>query len=84
MFNIIIQTNDGADFDLREYQGDKNALVVFFRGAWCNHCKKQLQDINKRLAEFDTLNVRVVAISSDNKFNSSLLKNFLQLKFPVL
>lgn len=84
MNNFILQNNDGSPLDSYQYQGDKNLLLIFFRGAWCNVCKKQLKELNARLPEVDALNTKVLAISSDTKLKSSLLKTFLRLNFPVL
>ncbi|NQT49367.1 peroxiredoxin family protein [Candidatus Kuenenbacteria bacterium] len=84
MRTFTLQNNDNTDLNFEEYQGQNFLLLVFFRGAWCNHCKKQLVDINNQLEEFEKLGIKLLAISSDTKFKSSLLKTFLKLKFPVL
>ncbi len=84
MENIVLQKNDGSRFDLFEYQGKNNLLLIFFRGAWCGHCKKQLSGLQKRLSELEKMNCKVVAISGDSKLKSSLLKNFFKLDFQVL
>lgn len=84
MKNFILKNNDSSDFNFYDYQGDSNLLIVFFRGAWCNHCKKQLVEINNVLTELTSLKTKVIAVSSDTAFKSSLLKTFLKLPFPVL
>ena len=46
--------------------GDKGLAVFFVRSAdWCPFCKRQLVDINNRLAEFKALGINVVSISVD-------------------
>ncbi len=84
MENIVLQNNDDSRFDLFKYQDKNNLLLIFFRGAWCGHCKKQLSGLQKRLSELEKMNYKVVAISGDSKLKSSLLKIFLKLDFPVL
>ena len=84
MKNFILKNNDGTDFDLYSFQGQSFLVIVFFRGAWCGHCKKQLVELNEHFEQFNSLNTKLVAISSDSAFKSSLLKTFLRLKFPVL
>lgn len=84
MFNFELQNNDDSRFNLKEYTGNNRLLVIFFRGAWCNYCKKQLKEIQNSLFEFDKLNIRIIALSCDSKLNSSLLKEFLKLEYPVL
>lgn len=81
---LNLNDNNGDKFNLTEYQGNSFLLLVFFRGAWCNHCKKQLQEIEQHLADFTHLNTKIIALSSDTPFNSSLVKSFLKLSFPVL
>jgi peroxiredoxin len=84
MKKFILKDNDGSEFDLFEYQNAGYLVLIFFRGAWCGHCKKQLVELNDNFEEFAKLNTKLVAISSDTAFKSSLLKTFLRLKFPVL
>jgi peroxiredoxin len=84
MKNYILQNNNGEDFDFYKYQEDKSLLILFFRGVWCNYCKTQLKEINDNLADLEKLNLKIIAISSDTKFNSSLITKFFRLKFPVL
>jgi len=85
MQNFTLQNNDGSPLDLYQYQGNANLLLIFFRGVWCNVCKKQLKELNENFEGIEKeLNTKIVAISSDTKLKSSLLKTFLRLKFPVL
>lgn len=84
MKNFILQNNDGSEFDLYEYQEGSFLIIIFFRGAWCGHCKKQLVELNEHLEQFNSLNAKLVAISSDSAFKSSLLKTFLRVKFPII
>lgn len=83
MLDIKIMGTDGVERTLKEIQFGKNLLVIFFRGAWCNHCKKQLFELNNFIERLSDIGVSVVAVSSDSRFKSSLLKTFLKLKFPV-
>lgn len=84
MENFTLQNNDSTNLNCFEYQGNHNLLLVFFRGAWCNYCKKQLKDIQSHLQTIRELNIKLLAISCDSKLNSSLIKSFLKLEFPVL
>ncbi|MFH0780160.1 MAG: peroxiredoxin family protein [Parcubacteria group bacterium] len=84
MKNFTLQNNDNTSFKLYDYQNGRILVLIFFRGAWCNHCKKHLLEIQGKMKKFDKLNVKFIAISSDTKFNSSILKEFLKLSFPVI
>jgi len=76
--NFSLKDNNGEIFDLPKYVGDNRLLLVFFRGSWCNHCKKELQDLERHLNEFKKAKIKILAVSSDSAFNSSLLKTFLK------
>jgi peroxiredoxin len=82
--NFQLENNDNSLFDFYAFAEEEPALVIFFRGAWCRHCQHELQDFQTHTAELNTLGVKVVAISSDTKLKSSLLKTFLKLDFSVL
>ena len=82
--NFQLQNNDNTVFDLYQYGKDSFVLLVFFRGAWCSYCKRQLKDLQANVQEFGKLHIKIIAISSDTKLKSSLLKTFLKLDFPVL
>jgi peroxiredoxin len=84
MFAFPLTNNDNSKFELQNYQGNNNLLLVFFRGAWCNYCKTQLTELQKRITDFDRLKVKIIALSSDSKLNSSLLKQFLKIDFAIL
>ncbi len=82
--NLELRDNQDNAFKMSDYQGKDYLLLLFFRGAWCNHCKRQLQEIEKHHPEFTALHTKLIALSCDNNFNSSLLKSFLKLNFPVI
>lgn len=82
--NFTLPNNNEGQFDLYQYQGDSWLLILFFRGAWCVLCKKQLQELQSKIQDFQNANIKVIAISNDSKLKSSLLQNFFHLSFPVL
>ena len=82
--DLQLQDNQGNPFKLSDYQGNDFLLLIFFRGIWCNHCKKQLRGIEQHKFEFAQLHTKLMAVSCDTNFNSSLLKSFLKLSFPVI
>ncbi|MBT5338620.1 redoxin domain-containing protein [Candidatus Falkowbacteria bacterium] len=84
MQNLELQNNDDSILNFEQYQGSDYLLLIFFRGAWCNLCKRQLVEVNSLINEFTSSNIKPLAISPDTKFKSSLLKTFLRLKFPIL
>lgn len=65
---------NGEPQSLAGLYGRNGAAVFFVRSAdWCPFCKRQLVDVNNRLAEFEALGLSVISISVDKV---PLIKNF--------
>ena len=57
---------NGNPQSLEKLYGTKGAAVFFVRSAdWCPFCKRQLVDINARLADFEALGLSVISVSVD-------------------
>ena len=55
---------DGARFRLADLRGTP-VLLKFFRGAWCPYCVAELRDFDAQASGFESLGVRLVAVSPD-------------------
>jgi peroxiredoxin len=56
----------GRQHNLETLMGDKGLAVLFVRSAdWCPFCKRQLAEVNQRLAEFQALGINVATVSVD-------------------
>jgi peroxiredoxin len=53
---------DGKAVSLTDYKG-KNVILVFYLGRECLHCMNQLQDIQKKKADWAKLEATVLAVS---------------------
>lgn len=84
MRDFVLIDDKAREFPLYKFQENKYLFLIFYRGIWCSHCKKQLQDIEKNITEFEKLNIKCLAVSCDSVLNSNLLKTFLKLSFPVI
>lgn len=63
---LALQDQSGKPQTLKGLLGKNGAALFFVRSAdWCPWCKKQLADVNSRLADFKTLGLNVVSISHD-------------------
>jgi peroxiredoxin len=65
----------GGRFDLAAETPEHFTLVVFFRGLHCPICNLQLNDLQRKLPEFDKRGVSVIAISSDDGQRASEAKS---------
>lgn len=44
----------------------RSAIVIFYRGHWCGHCRSQLAQLAQEIDTFRALGVRLIAISADD------------------
>ncbi|MBU1075374.1 peroxiredoxin family protein [Patescibacteria group bacterium] len=82
--NFQLKNTDGKQFDLYEYQDDSLILLVFFRGEWCKDCREQLTELNANYLWFKKKNIKIVAVSSDDQLFTSILREIIKSKFPIL
>jgi peroxiredoxin len=59
------------------------ALVVFYRGAWCEYCKKQLADLQASLPDLEKRHVVPIGVSVDLLDASDSLAASLGVDFPL-
>ena len=59
-------------------------IVLFYRGNWCPFCNAQLNAYQRKISEFETLGVGVVAISADPLDEAKKTVEKHHLTFPVL
>ena len=81
---LDVKDSTGKRVTLDEYKG-KNVILVFYLGAECPHCARQLHAIGEKKADWDRLNAVVLAVSSATpESNSSGLKAFGDLPIRLL
>ena len=54
--------HDGKQVALTDLVADGPAVLIFYRGDWCPICRKQLGEVQGRLADFEAKNATVVAM----------------------
>jgi len=64
--SLAVPLAGGGKFDLATESPDRFVLVAFYRGLHCPLCRRQLGELEAKLAEFDKRGVSVVAISADD------------------
>ncbi len=78
---IKLETITGKNITLGKAQ--KVTVLVFYRGAWCPYCVKQLNEIEKDLMP-KIKDVEVVAISVDRKKIASKMKAKFKYSFNIV
>jgi len=60
---LDVRDASGKQVSLADYKG-RNVILVFYLGFECPHCMRQLHAIQKRSAEWESLDAVVLAVSS--------------------
>lgn len=81
---IRLSDTDGSTWDLAERASGDSVVVLFYRGAWCPHSRRQLVDMQSNLQMFTARGTRLVAVSVDSVETSRETAEELGLDFPVL
>lgn len=81
--NFTLRNTEKAEVSLNEYRG-KNVLVLFFPLAFTGVCTDELCSIRDEKAEYDDLNVDILAISVDSLFTLEKFKAEQNYNFPLL
>jgi glutaredoxin-dependent peroxiredoxin len=74
---------DKKQRNLKEFEG-KKLVILFYPGAFTGVCTKELCSFRDSLAEFNSMNAQVIAISVDGPFANKAFKDQNNLSFPLL
>jgi len=74
---------DRKEVSLVDFAG-KKLVLVFYPGAFTGVCTKELCSFRDSLADYNTLNAQVLAISVDGPFANKAFKDQNNLTFPVV
>ena len=75
----------GHPQNIDSVMGEKGLAIFFVRSAdWCPFCKRQLGDVNDRLAEFKGLGVNVVSVSVDQIEHTAAFTKEHNVMYPML
>ena len=71
---VVVDLVGGGRFELSTAKRERFTLINFYRGLHCPQCKRQLQDLNRKIGEFTKRGVEVIAISTDSRERAELSK----------
>lgn len=80
----VVKALDGDKIEINDLYSSNVAVIMFYRGHWCNHCRRQLRALQTIHANLKQKKVRLVAISTDDAEASQRLKKRLGLGFDLL
>ncbi len=81
--SLSLPTISGKSLVLGEPPQGQWQLLVMYRGLHCPICKKYLGQINDMKADFDKMNVQIVAVSTDPEEKAKTFADESGLEFEV-
>jgi peroxiredoxin Q/BCP len=80
---FILKNSEGKDIKLSDFRGNK-LLMVFYPKDDSLVCTKQLCEYSNGLSEFENLNIKVIAISTDSVESHRKFKEKWNFDFEIL
>ena len=83
--SLNVKDTEGQDKALQDLSGENGLLLMVTRSTyWDGVCKKQLEDVNGRLGEIESMSVGVAAISYDKVEQNQMFHDSRALGYPLL
>ncbi|WP_373538353.1 peroxiredoxin-like family protein [Chamaesiphon sp.] len=76
---LEVKTLDGKTWKLIDRQPENLTLIIFYRGWFCPICKTYLEEIDRHLADFAKLGVKVIAVSGDSQAKAQACQDNWQI-----
>ncbi len=64
---LKLDTVDDGRWELKKQEPEQFTMIVVYRGLHCPVCKKTLRELDRKLEDFTSRGVEVIAISADSK-----------------
>ena len=77
--DISVELVGGGRWTLSSQKPERFTLINFYRGLHCPQCKRQLQDMNRKMEEFSQRGVDAIAISSDSRERAEQSKDLWEI-----
>ncbi len=75
---------EGNKANLKSLLGSEKTVLLFYRGAWCAASRQRLANLSRDYPQFQELNTKVIAVSSEPYEKGKELKRKLNLPFAIL
>src|SRR5690349_25011100 len=85
---VTLKDMDGKEVDLKALANSGKVTILSFWATWCSPCKKELENMNEVLEEWqEKYDVQLVAVSIDDARNAMKVKPYVdgnKWEFAVL
>jgi peroxiredoxin len=88
--DFTLENTDGKQISLSGFRGEKNVVLVFYRGHWWPYCAQQLGELKSLLTKNEKEKIQILAVSIDSHEDSKRFVQILKerfagdLDFPML
>jgi peroxiredoxin (alkyl hydroperoxide reductase subunit C) len=82
--DFTLKDQDGNDVSLSWFRGDRNVVLVFYPFTFTGVCEGELCALRDDLADFETSNAQVLAVSCDSRHAQKQWAERQGFTFPVL
>lgn len=80
---LTLDTIRDGTLSVTHHLAGSYGAVLIYRGAWCPYCNAQLAAFARAKGKLDELELRIAALSVDNKADAATLVEKHSLNFPV-
>lgn len=82
--DFTLQNTKGEKIRLKDYEGEKNVVLLFFPLAFTSTCTKELCHTRDNLKMYNSLDAEVLGISIDTFFTLKEFKESQNINFQLL
>ncbi|MCE7736110.1 MAG: AhpC/TSA family protein [Candidatus Heimdallarchaeota archaeon] len=82
--NFVLKNQAGQTVTLSDNLQNGSVILSFYRGEWCGHCNRELQQIEAIGEELQSRNVTVLAIAPQNIQDAAKMHEKNNLHFDLL